>query len=208
MWLLLYFIKAKGYDVTHNILYQDNKSTILLATNGRMSSSKRTKHTQHWYFLVKDKVDCGELKIQHESTDKIWSSVLTKPKQGRPFYLMRVELMNCPVDYDDAAEAVLTHPKLLPRKDEGVTTSTLDKAILKKAVFDSYMLMSKQSGHIKHRRSVLGDLGNKGLPEVKKGVSAYSWVHLKDAPAGAWYPAHAARMRFESIQTGWIPPKY
>jgi len=43
MWLM-YFIKAQGYDVTHNILYQDNKSTILLAANGRMSSSKRTKH--------------------------------------------------------------------------------------------------------------------------------------------------------------------
>jgi len=43
MWLL-YFIKAQGYEVTQNILYQDNKSTILLATNGRMSSSKQTKH--------------------------------------------------------------------------------------------------------------------------------------------------------------------
>ena len=27
MWLL-YFIKAQGYDVTHNILYQDNCSNI------------------------------------------------------------------------------------------------------------------------------------------------------------------------------------
>ena len=30
MWGLS-FIKAQGYEVTHNILYQDNKSTILLA---------------------------------------------------------------------------------------------------------------------------------------------------------------------------------
>ena len=51
MWLM-YFIKAQGYDVTHNILYQDNKSTILIATNGRMSSSKQTKHIHHRYFLV------------------------------------------------------------------------------------------------------------------------------------------------------------
>ena len=28
MWLL-YFIKAQGYDMTHNILYQDNKCTTL-----------------------------------------------------------------------------------------------------------------------------------------------------------------------------------
>ena len=70
MWLL-YFIKAQGYNVTHNILYQDNKSTILLATNGRMSSSKRTKHIHHRYFLVKDKVERGELEIQHEGTDRM-----------------------------------------------------------------------------------------------------------------------------------------
>ena len=39
-----YFIEAQGYTVEHNILYQDNKSTILLATNGRMLDTiiKRT----------------------------------------------------------------------------------------------------------------------------------------------------------------------
>ena len=37
----LYFFEAQGYEVTHNILFQDNKSTILRAKNGRWSSSKR-----------------------------------------------------------------------------------------------------------------------------------------------------------------------
>ena len=36
-----YFIEAQGYTVEHNILLQDNKSTILLATNGKFSSSKK-----------------------------------------------------------------------------------------------------------------------------------------------------------------------
>ena len=40
----LYFIPAQGFKVKKNILMQDNKSTILMATNGRFSSSKRTKH--------------------------------------------------------------------------------------------------------------------------------------------------------------------
>ena len=35
-----YFIKAQGHVIDHNILLQDNKPTILLATNGTMSSSK------------------------------------------------------------------------------------------------------------------------------------------------------------------------
>ena len=47
----------------HNIIYQDNKSTILLAINGRSSSSKRTKHIKHRYFLIKDLVEKGNVEI-------------------------------------------------------------------------------------------------------------------------------------------------
>ncbi len=60
-----YFIEAQGYTVGENILYQDNKSTILLATNGRWSSSKRTKHINSRYFFIKDKVESGEVSIKH-----------------------------------------------------------------------------------------------------------------------------------------------
>jgi hypothetical protein len=42
----LYFMQAQGYDIQCNILYQDNKSTILLAKNGRMSATSRLKHVQ------------------------------------------------------------------------------------------------------------------------------------------------------------------
>ena len=38
----LYFLEAQGYKITNNVLYQDNKSSILLETNGRGSSGKRT----------------------------------------------------------------------------------------------------------------------------------------------------------------------
>jgi hypothetical protein len=39
-----YFMKAQGYGVKDNVLFQDNKSSILLGNNGKDSSSKRTKH--------------------------------------------------------------------------------------------------------------------------------------------------------------------
>ena len=39
----LYFIQEQGYEMSHATIYQDNKSAILLETNGKMSSSKRTK---------------------------------------------------------------------------------------------------------------------------------------------------------------------
>ena len=35
-----YFMEAQGYAIENNILYQDNKFTILLAKNGRMSAGK------------------------------------------------------------------------------------------------------------------------------------------------------------------------
>ena len=58
-----YFIEAQGYTVSHNILYQDNKSTILLAKNGHMSGSSRTKHIEHRFYLVRDKIYRGDLKF-------------------------------------------------------------------------------------------------------------------------------------------------
>ena len=83
-----YFIEDQGYTVEHNILYQDNKSTILLATNGRSSSSKRTKHIEHRYFLIKDKIFRGDIEITHAPTDEMWSDVLIKPQQGMLFKRM------------------------------------------------------------------------------------------------------------------------
>ena len=60
----MYFIQSQGYEVTNNILVQDNKSTILLAKNGRFSSSKRTKHINNRYFMIKNKIGKGEITIQ------------------------------------------------------------------------------------------------------------------------------------------------
>jgi hypothetical protein len=80
-----YFIESQGYSVEQNILYQDNKSTILLANNGRWSSSKRTKHIKSRYFFIKDCVDNGEVAVEYQPTKKMYSDVLTKPKQGKAF---------------------------------------------------------------------------------------------------------------------------
>ena len=39
-----YFLEAQGYAVNESIVYQDNKSTILLADKEKGSSGKRTRH--------------------------------------------------------------------------------------------------------------------------------------------------------------------
>ena len=64
----LYFIQAQGFKVKKNILMQDNKSTILMATNGRFSCLKHTKHIKNRYFMIKDKIGKGEIIIQYFPT--------------------------------------------------------------------------------------------------------------------------------------------
>ena len=110
----LNFIESLGYTVDHNIMYQDNQSTMRLETNGVLSSSKRTKHIHARYFFIADKVATGEVEIQYCPTEMMWADVLNKPKQGKGFRLDRSHLMNVPVDYDDEVERKATHPGLLP----------------------------------------------------------------------------------------------
>jgi hypothetical protein len=52
----LYFLEAQGYKIDDNLLYQDNKSSILLETNGHGSSGKQTRHINVRYFFIADRV--------------------------------------------------------------------------------------------------------------------------------------------------------
>ena len=59
-----YFLEAQGYGVKDNVVYQDNKSSILLEKNGKMSSGKHTKHINIRYFFITDHASKGELSIE------------------------------------------------------------------------------------------------------------------------------------------------
>jgi len=204
----LYFIEAQGYELTHNILYQDNKSTILLARNGRWSSSKRTKHINNRYFLVKDEIDRGEVEVQHCGTKDMWSDVLTKPLQMRVYCEMHSNLMNCPVDYVDDAERRATHLDLLPK--EGWSADPEEQAgnseDLKKAV-QLMMLIQRGTTPPNHRRSVLEDVqrarravhnarpaGQKASPRTGKPLR-----HVTARAAGGGKPAGGRRRSTESV---------
>jgi hypothetical protein len=56
-----YFMIEQGYDMDPSLLYQDNMSAILFETNanGRVISSKRTKHIKVKYYLIKDQGRSG-----------------------------------------------------------------------------------------------------------------------------------------------------
>ena len=83
------FLKAQGYKIKTNIVYQDNTSTLSLAKNGYVSSSKRTKHIKAKYFFVKHFHTNGEIDLQYCPTEMMWADVLTKPLQGAKFHLMQ-----------------------------------------------------------------------------------------------------------------------
>jgi hypothetical protein len=107
----LHFILAQGYEAECVGLYQDNISTQLLIKNGKMSSGKKTKHIKVKFFFIKDRVDDGEIRVIDCPTEEMWADIMTKPLQGTAFRVMRAEVMNCPVNYEDPSEEEATGTK-------------------------------------------------------------------------------------------------
>ena len=91
LWTRL-FMAEQGYPVKENIVYQDNKSAILLEKNGRASCGKRTRAINIRYFFVTDQVEKGHIKIDHCPTDDLWGDFQTKALQGEKFRKFRALL--------------------------------------------------------------------------------------------------------------------
>jgi len=89
-----YFLDAQGFETKDTIVYQDNKSAILLEKNGRASSGKRTKHINVRYFFIADRVSKKELRIEYCPTDDMTADFFTKPLQGAKFIQFCKVIMN------------------------------------------------------------------------------------------------------------------
>jgi hypothetical protein len=87
------FLMEQGYDLKTEIK-EDNKSTMLLMKNGRLSSGKRTKHLDVRYFYAKDLIDRGILQVTHSVSEQIIADFFTKPLQGRRFEILRDVILN------------------------------------------------------------------------------------------------------------------
>ena len=90
-----YFLEAQGYGVDDAIIYQDNKSAILLEQNGRASSTRRTRHLNIRYFFVSDRIKKDEVHVQYCPTQNLLADYFTKPLQGATFRKFRDAIMNC-----------------------------------------------------------------------------------------------------------------
>jgi hypothetical protein len=88
-----YFVLAQGVKMSRNILFQDNKSAILLHQNGTASSSRNTRHINIRYFFIKDRIKAGEIDIIHCPSEEMIADFFTKPIQGKRFNELRSVIM-------------------------------------------------------------------------------------------------------------------
>jgi hypothetical protein len=105
-------------------------SAMLLETNGKESSSKRTKHINVRYFFIKDRVGAGEIKIKHCPTNDMLADHFTKSVQGSQFHKLRSKIQGIPEDSNDALmgwdrPSLKTKMVGIPSPQECVGTNTI-----------------------------------------------------------------------------------
>ena len=92
MWALL-FMEAQGYEIEKKILYQDNKSTILLEQNGKKSSSKRTRALNIRHFYLTDQIEKGHVTVVYCPTGEMIADFMSKQLPGKLFEKFHKEIM-------------------------------------------------------------------------------------------------------------------
>ena len=92
IWIVM-FLKEQGYEIKDNVIYQDNKSAMLMEQNGRNSCTGNSRHINIRYFFVKDRVDKKEMRIQYCPTGLMLADYYTKPLMGSKFQEFRNYIM-------------------------------------------------------------------------------------------------------------------
>ena len=92
LWLIM-FLKEQGYEIANNVIFQDNKSAILMEKNERNSCTGNSRHINVRYFWVKDRIDKGEVRVEYLPTHLMLADYYTKPLMGSKFNLLREYIM-------------------------------------------------------------------------------------------------------------------
>ena len=88
------FLIEQGYEMGPAILHQDNLGAMQLAKRGQ-ATSKRTRHVNIRYFFITDRINSGEVMLEHTFTEDMLADLLTKPLSGDKFDSLRDRLLNC-----------------------------------------------------------------------------------------------------------------
>ena len=89
-----------------------------MAKNGLISAGKASRYIHHRFFIITDKIEKGNVLVEHWGTKEMWADGNAKPLQGAGFRLFRSKIMGIPEDYNDGAKKVRTHPILLSKPKE------------------------------------------------------------------------------------------
>ena len=87
------FLEAQGHEVKENAIFQDNKSTMLLAKNGKASSGKQTRAVNVQHFCIEDQIERGNASVEYCNTDNVTSDHVSKGPQGLIFRKFRHRIM-------------------------------------------------------------------------------------------------------------------
>jgi len=153
-----YFLDAQGYPLKPSKLHQDNLSSKLLGTNGRGSSSKRTRHMNIRYFFVADVCQRNQITLEYCPTDEMISDFFTKPLGGAKFRRFQNIIMNITHDQHglvDVDELTIIHHNKMQRRFEMENDVEVDEPTKNK--------ISKMSRVVDSQECV-GDRGSRSNP--------------------------------------------
>ena len=94
------------YSVTENILFQGNRSVLLLKNNDNTSSGKRTNHINVRFFVT-DRIQKGDISVEWCPINDITGYFFTNPNQGSLFRRFTDMIMGVVVQPDSG----LVNPK-------------------------------------------------------------------------------------------------
>jgi hypothetical protein len=89
---IMQVIRDSGFKVDRCIIKEDNLSAIAIV-NGGIEVMKKTKHMRIRTLYVKERIDNGEIDIEHCSTKDMIVDILTKPVVGKNFGILRDKLL-------------------------------------------------------------------------------------------------------------------
>ena len=95
----MHFMEEQGYKLKDNVIFQDNKSAILMEKIGKNSCTGNSRHINVRYFWVKDRINQGEVRIEYTPTHLMLADYYTKPLMGSLFVKLREYVMGWkPID--------------------------------------------------------------------------------------------------------------
>eukprot|EP00957_Ditylum_brightwellii_P148192 11283409-Ditylum_brightwellii.AAC.1 len=77
--------EAQSYVISSSVIFQGNQGAIHLEQNGCGSGGKRTRHMDVMFFFITDRVEAGEIMLEHCLSGEMRGDFFSKLLQGNPF---------------------------------------------------------------------------------------------------------------------------